>query len=193
MSELLYRIGLFAGRRARIVVIVWLAILALAGLAFAVGGGHLASTLSIPGTPTAQVTDRLAAEFPAASGGSGTVVFRTEDGSAFTDVQKAAISALINRASGVAGVAQVVDPFATQASRAAQEQQIAAGRTQLKQSAAQLQQSQAQLDAARAQAETSGTLGQVGAQMAAKQAELDQGRAQLDAQSQKLELGIARS
>ena len=191
MSELLYRIGLFAGRRARIVVIVWLAILALAGLAFAVGGGHLASTLSIPGTPTAQVTDRLAAEFPAASGGSGTVVFRTEDGSAFTDVQKAAISALINRASGVAGVAQVVDPFATQASRAAQEQQIAAGRTQLKQSAAQLQQSQAQLDAARAQAETSGTLGQVGAQMAAKQAELDQGRAQLDAQSQKLELGAA--
>ena len=191
MAELLYRIGRFASRRSRTVVIAWLSILALAGVAFAFGGGHLASGLSIPGTPTAQVTERLAAEFPAASGGSGTVVFRTEDGSAFTDAQKAAISARIAAASGIAGVAQVVDPFATQAARAAQEQQIAAGRTQLAQGTAQLQQGQAQLDAARAQATAAGTLDTIGAQLAAKQAELDAGKAQLNTQSQKLELGAA--
>ena len=82
MAQLLYRIGGFASRRSRTVIITWLAILAVAGVAFAFGGGHLADGLSIPGTPTAQVTERLAAEFPAAAGGSGTIVFRTEDGSA---------------------------------------------------------------------------------------------------------------
>jgi len=191
MSEFLYRIGRLASRRGRTVVIAWLAILASAGVAFAVGGGHLATGFSIPGTPTAQVTARLAAEFPAVSGGSGTVVFRSEDGSAFTDVEKAAISARIAGVSGIAGVAQVVDPFATEATRAAQQQQIAAGRTQLEQGAAQLQQGQAQIDAARAQATAAGTLAKVEAGLAVQQAGIDQGKAQLDAQKQQLDLGAA--
>ena len=191
MAEFLYRIGSFASRRGRAVVIVWLSILVLAGVAFGFGGGNLAGGLSIPGTPTAQVTERLAAEFPAVAGGSGTVVFRTDGGGAFTEVQKAAISARIAAASGIAGVAQVVDPFVTEAARATQEQQIAAGRTQLEQGAVQLQQGQAQLDAARAQAQAAGTLDTVGAQLAAQQAELDRGKAQLDAQSQQLELGAS--
>ena len=37
----------------------------------------MATGLSIPGTPTAQVTERLATEFPAAAGGNGTVVLHT--------------------------------------------------------------------------------------------------------------------
>ena len=80
MAELLYRIGGFASRRSGIVIVAWVAILALAGVAFAVGGGHLANGLSIPGTPTAQVTERLATEFPAAAGGNGSIVFRTRFG-----------------------------------------------------------------------------------------------------------------
>ncbi len=191
MSELLYSIGRFASRRARAVAIAWLAVLALAGVAFAVGGGHLASGFSIPGTPTAEVTARLTAEFPAVAGGSGTVVFRSGDGRAFTEVEKAAISARIAGASGIAGVAQIVDPFATQASRADQQQQIAAGRTKLEQGAAQLQQGQAQLDAARAQATAAGTLARIEADLKVQQAGIDQGKAQLDAQSQQLELGAA--
>ena len=191
MAELLYRIGGFASRRSGIVIVAWVAILALAGVAFAVGGGHLANGLSIPGTPTAQVTERLATEFPAAAGGNGTIVFRTEDGKPFTDAQKAAITARIGAASDIDGVTQVVDPFATQAARAAQEQQIAGGQAQLDQASAQLDQGQAQLDAARAQAKASGTLDQAAAGLAAKQAELDQGKAQLDAQRSKLEAGAA--
>src|SRR6188768_3178876 len=104
MAQLLYRIGGFASRRSRTVIITWLAILAVAGVAFAFGGGHLADGLSIPGTPTAQVTERLAAEFPAAAGGSGTIVFRTDDGSSFTDAEKAAITARIGAASDIDGV-----------------------------------------------------------------------------------------
>ena len=127
MAELLYRIGGFASRRSGIVIVAWVAILALAGVAFAIGGGQLGNGLSIPGTPTAQVTERLATEFPAAAGGSGTIVFRTEDGKPFTDAQKAAITARIGAASDIDGVTQVVDPFATQAARATQDQQTLRG------------------------------------------------------------------
>ena len=191
MAELLYRIGGFASRRSGIVIVAWVAILALAGVAFAIGGGQLANGLSIPGTPTAEVTERLATEFPAAAGGNGTIVFRTEDGKPFTDAQKAAITARIGAASDIDGVTQVVDPFATQAARDAQEQQTAAGQAQLDQASAQLDQGQAQLDAARAQAKASGTLEGAAAGLAAKQTELDQGKAQLDAQRGKLEAGAA--
>ena len=191
MAELLYRIGGFASRRSGIVIVAWVAILALAGVAFTIGGGQLANGLSIPGTPTAQVTERLAAEFPAAAGGNGTIVFRTDDGKPFTDAEKAAITARIGTASDIDGVTQVVDPFATQAARAAQDQQISAGQAQLDQASAQVDQAQAQLDAARAQATTAGTLDQAEAGLAAKQAELDAGKAQLDAQRSKLEAGAA--
>ena len=136
----------------------------------------MANGLSIPGTPTAQVTERLAAEFPAAAGGNGTIVFQTDDGSALTDAQKAAISARVAAASDIPGVAQVIDPFATQADRATQEQQIAGGRGQLDGATAQLEQGQAQLDAAKAQAEAAGTLDQAAAGLAAKQAEIDAGQ-----------------
>ena len=191
MAELLYRIGGFASRRSRTVIVTWIAILGLAAVAFTFGGGHMATGLSIPGTPTAQVTERLAAEFPAAAGGSGTVVFQTDDGRALTDVQKAAISARITAASDLPGVTRVIDPFATQADRATQEQQIVAGRGQLDGATAQLAQGQAQLDAAKAQAEAAGTLDQAAAGLAAKQTEIDQGKAQLDAQRAKLDEGAA--
>ena len=191
MAEFLYRIGGFASRRSGIVIVAWVAILALAGVAFAVGGGQLANGLSIPGTPTAEVTERLATEFPAAAGGNGSIVFRTEDGKPFTDAQKTAITARIGAASDIDGVTQVVDPFATQATRDAQAQQTAAGQAQLDQASAQLDQGQAQLDAARAQAKASGTLEGAAAGLAAKQTELDQGKAQLDAQRGKLEAGAA--
>ena len=191
MAELLYRVGGFASRRSRTVIAAWLVILVVAGAAFAVGGGHLAMGLSIPGTPTAQVTERLAAEFPAASGGNGTVTFRTNSNKPFTAEQQASISATVAEASTVAGVAQVVDPFMTQAQRAAQEQQTADGRAQLNAATAQLAQGQAQLDAARAQAEQAGMLEQAKPQLDAKRAELDAGKAELDAQRAQLDMAAA--
>ena len=78
MAELLYRIGRFATRRRGTVVLVWLAILAAAAGAFVFAGGTPNGQISIPGTPTAQVTDRLEAAFPKAAGGSGTIVFHTK-------------------------------------------------------------------------------------------------------------------
>ena len=91
MAELLYRLGRLAARRARTVIAAWLGVLAVAGLAFALAGGTLANSFSIPGTPTAEVTERLQADLPEVAGGTGTVVLRTKDGSPFTVEQTTAI------------------------------------------------------------------------------------------------------
>lgn len=213
MAELLYRLGRLSARRARTVVAVWAALLVLAGAAYVVAGGALASGFSIPGTPTADVTARLEQEFPEASGATGSVVLHTEDGAAFTAEQQAAISARVADAAGVTGVATVVDPFATEAQRADRAEQIASGRDQIEQGRAQLADSkaqldagqaqldagqaqldeaQAQLDAARAQAEATGTLEQARPQLDAQQAQLDAQQTQLDAQQGQLDAGTAQ-
>ena len=59
MATLLYRLGLGAARRPLLVILAWVLALALAVGGFLAFGGTLSSTVTIPGTPTAQVTDRL--------------------------------------------------------------------------------------------------------------------------------------
>ncbi|MFF3036851.1 MMPL family transporter [Arthrobacter citreus] len=190
MAEFLYRLGQGAARRARTVLGVWIAVLAVAGIAFALFGGTLSTAISIPGTPTTQVTDRLQQELPEASGGTGSVVFQTEDGSPFTQEQKDAIAALVTDASEVDGVENAVDPFATEAEREAQraqleegQAQLDAGRAQLEAARAELDAGQQQLDAARAQAEAAGALAAAQPQLDAQQAQIDAGRAELEAQA----------
>ena len=208
MAELLYRLGRACARRARTVLAAWLAVLVLAGAAFVAFGGTLASSFSIPGTPTAEVTERLQTALPEASGGSGTIVFATEDGSAFTPEQESAISDRLATAEEVDGVETAVDPFATRAELADQRQQVedgrtqietgraqiedgrtqlAAGQEQLDAARAQLDEGQTRLDAARAQAEAAGALDQAAPQLDAQQAELDAGRTELEAQAAELD------
>jgi putative drug exporter of the RND superfamily len=192
MSELLYRIGRFAARRRLAVMATWVAILAITVGAFAAFGKTPAGEISIPGTPTAIVTERLAAALPEAAGTTGTVVFSTKDGSAFTDAQKAAIASAIARAAKVDGVTRVVDPFATQAQRDAQAQQTADGRAKIEVAKAQLADGQKQLDAAKAQlADGQKQLDAGKAQLADGQKQLDAAKAALDAQPQTLDAGAA--
>ncbi|WP_409141303.1 MMPL family transporter [Cellulosimicrobium sp. RS] len=208
MAELLYRLGRACARRARTVLAAWLAVLVLAGAAFVAFGGTLASSFSIPGTPTADVTERLQTALPEASGGSGTIVLATEDGAPFTPEQEAAIADRFAAAEEVDGVASVVDPFATQEELADQRKQIDDGRTQIAAgreqiedgraqlaaaqeqvdaARAQLDAGQAELDAARAQAEAAGALEQAAPQLDAQQAEIDAGRATLESQATTLD------
>lgn len=201
MAELLYRLGRASARHARAVVAGWFAVLVAVGVAYVAFGGTLASAFTIPDTPTAEVTDQLQRELPSAAGGTGTVVVSTEDGSPFTDEQKAAITDRIEEARDVEGVRDVVDPFATQADLEAQRQQLDDGRAQMEQGRAQLDAGQEQLDAGRAQldaaqqqleagraqleaaAQQAAGAGPVAqAQVAAQQAQLDAQQAQLDAQ-----------
>ncbi|MPV37161.1 MMPL family transporter [Georgenia subflava] len=201
MAELLYRLGRFAARRAWLVVSAWLVVLVAVGGAFAAFGGTLTTAITIPGTPTAEVTDRLQAEFPDAAGGTGTVVLHTTDGTELSETQRAELVDVFDEVSGVEGVNAVVDPFAVQAQLAEQQariddgraqiengrEQIAAGQEQLDAAREQLDAGQAQLDAAVAQADAAGLLAQAQPQLDAQQAELDAARAELDAQAAELE------
>lgn len=183
MAELLYRIGRFCARRAWSVVITWAVVLGLSVGAYFAFGGALSSQVTIPGTKTAEVTDQLAAKFPSASGGTGTIVFHTTDGTQFTDEQKSGIAALLKSTGELDGVATATDPFVTQRQVAEQVAQLDAGRQQIAAGRQQLDQAQRQLDAARAQP------GAPVEQLDAQQQQLIQQRAALDAQGRKLETG----
>lgn len=207
MAQLLSRLGRFSARRPWAVLLTWLVVLAAAVGGFAVGHGELTTAVSIPGTATQQVADSLAAEFPDAAGKSGTVVIRTDDGSAFTDEQKKQVADLLAGTAALEGVKNVVNPFDAQAQLDQQAAQVADGQTKIDAARAQLQDGQTQLDAARAQLDA-GT-----AQLNAAQAQLDAGvqqamsqgldqasatamvadqQAQLDAQRSQLEQGAAQ-
>src|ERR1700710_2367770 len=98
MAILLQRLGLAAAKRAWLVIVVWVLVLAGVGASFALFGGSLASTFSISGTPAQNVADQLQASLPDADRGTGQVVFSTSDGSAFTADQQSEIVAALTAA-----------------------------------------------------------------------------------------------
>jgi RND superfamily putative drug exporter len=202
MAELLYRIGRTAARRRLTVIATWIAILGVAAGAFVAFGKTPSSDISIPGTPTAVVTEHLAASMPGVAGANGSVVFTTRDGAPFTDAQKAAVAEAVARAAKIDGVARVVDPFVTQAQGVAQAKQIADGRAQIDASKAQLADGQKQLDASKAQlADGQKQLDAAKAQLATQQQQLDaakaapgltaSAKAQLATQQQQADAGAA--
>ncbi len=171
MAKLLYRLGRSAARRPLAVIFSWLVLLAIAAGSFLTFGGTLVSTVDIPGTPTAQTTDRLQEEFPDAARGTGNVVFQTNDGSEFSRDQREAITAVLDEAREIDGVADVIDPFATDAELAEQQQQLAEGREELETASQQLESAPDQFEAAEAELD-------------AAQAELEAAQEQLDAGKQ---------
>jgi RND superfamily putative drug exporter len=148
VARLLARLGSFSARRPWLIIIGWVLALAAAGGGYLLSGGALASGFSIPNTPTQQVTDRLHEELDGVGGAVGTIVFQTDDSTAFTDAQKTAIAAALDDVSDLDHVANVVDPFVTADGRAAQVQQLADGQTQLDAGRAQLEAGQAFMDPA---------------------------------------------
>ncbi|MFW6640668.1 MMPL family transporter [Nocardiopsis algeriensis] len=189
MAEFLYRLGSGAARRAWAVIALWLAVLVAAGAAFAFFSGELEESFSIPGTPTSEVSDRLSEEFSGLGGGTGTVVLRTDDGSAFTEEQRSAISESVAEASDLSGVEAAVDPFVTEAARAEQQREIDEGRPELEAGLEELRLAQQGLDGLREQAEAAGTLDQVEAGLEPQQTEIDEGLAELERQQALLEEG----
>lgn len=201
MAELLYGLGRFAARRPWTVIAGWLIALSLAIGAFLAFGGALTTSISIPGTETERVTQRLTEEIGELGGGTGTVVFQTKDGSEFTEPQQQQIEELLTGIRSIEGVAEVVDPFAAAAEREAQQrqlrdasteldaaqEQIDDGSAQLNAALAQLEGAQEQLDAAIAAAKAAGTFQLAAAQFEAQQMQLDAGAEQLAAQRVELE------
>ncbi|NRQ31926.1 MMPL family transporter [Nonomuraea sp. NN258] len=187
MAELLYRLGRFSARRAWRVIIAWAVVLVAAVGAFLAFGGTMSSTMTIPGTPTAQVTDRLKTELPVASGGTGQVVVRAENGAELTADRREAVSAALREAAGLDGVDQVVDPFTAAAARADQAKKITDGLAKVEAGRAQLDQGQQRLDQARAQTEAAVEQAGANARLKAALAQLDTQQAELDGQRAALE------
>ena len=126
MATLLYGLGQVSARRPWAMIGAWVALVALVAGAFVTAGGTLAAGVSIPGTETEQVSDRLVQELPDAGGASGPVVFSRDDGDPLDEQQRAAISELLQDVRALDGVRGVVDPFEVSAAREAREAELAA-------------------------------------------------------------------
>jgi RND superfamily putative drug exporter len=201
MAGLLYRLGRFSARKHWHVIVAWLVIIALAVVGYGLFKGATSSSISIPGTATSKVTDELAKKFPKASGGSGSLIFSTTNGSAFTGAQQSDIKALLTKISHLDGVRSASDPFTSQKTLDSQRQKVIDGTTQLADAKKQLADAQTQLDAgkqqlaqaqqqlsaAEAQAQSSGTLSQAQAQFTQQQAAIDAQQQQLTTSQQTLD------
>ena len=202
MAEFLFRLGQFSARRAWQVIVSWLVVVALAGTAYFFGAGALSNTFDIPGMPSSEVVDELSEKLPDFAGAAGTVVFHTEDGSAFTTKQRAEISALVDSAQELDALTEVIDPFATEVDRAKSAATLADAVKQVAKARKQINNGQEQLNAARAELEAGQAQLDAGRQLAvqygvdtaqfdAPQAQIDAGLAEVNKQQKKLDAGRA--
>jgi RND superfamily putative drug exporter len=131
MAFLLYRLGSFAFRRRWWVISAWLAIMLAVGGAAVAFSGTLTNNFTIPGTESQRISDRLREELPEAVGGTGTVVFTTDDGAAFSAEQREGVQSALAAISGLDGVRGVIDPFDVADQMAAGAKDLESGRAEL--------------------------------------------------------------
>ncbi|MET8861235.1 MMPL family transporter, partial [Streptomyces sp. NPDC004579] len=115
MATYLYRLARLAFRRRRITVLVWLALLVMAGVGAATASSTASSTFSLPGTESQRAFDLIEKRFPdsSADGATARVVLRAADGQKLTAAaQKDAVREVVaDLRSGSAQVAAVADPY----------------------------------------------------------------------------------
>ncbi|MFJ7155962.1 MMPL family transporter [Streptomyces sp. NPDC101118] len=115
MATFLYRLGRGAFRRRRLVALVWVALLVLAGFGAASAATPTSSSFSIPGTEAQKAFDLLEKRFPGsrADGATARVVFKAPDGKKITDpAAKAEVEKVVaDLKSGSDQVERVVDPY----------------------------------------------------------------------------------
>ena len=80
MATLLYRLGRASYRRRKLVVVLWLVLLAAVGGAAVAFKGPTSSNFTMPGTESQRAIDSLQHEFPEASGAVGVIVVAAPDG-----------------------------------------------------------------------------------------------------------------
>jgi RND superfamily putative drug exporter len=119
VATFLYRLGRFAFRRRHLVTLLWVSLLALAGVGAASAPAPTSSSFSMPGTEAQRAFDLLEERFPggSADGATARVVFRAPDGQKMTDpANRARVEkAVADLRSGSDEVANVTDPYTAQA------------------------------------------------------------------------------
>ena len=129
MATLLYRLGRGSFRHRRIVLAVWMVLLAGMAIGAAILSGPSTTNVTIPGTEAQRALDSLTTQFPAASGGSGSVVIAAPAGRTVTDSQgQTAIAAITAQARRLPDVAAVLGP--TQTGQVSRDKSVAVTRVQ---------------------------------------------------------------
>ncbi|REK89884.1 MMPL family transporter [Streptomyces inhibens] len=117
MATFLYKLGRLAFRRRGVVALIWVALLAVAGVGAATASAPAADSFSIPGTEAQRAFDLLDQRFPGANadGATARVVFKAPAGESMKDpANKAAVERTVHALkSGSGQVAQVTDPYVT--------------------------------------------------------------------------------
>ncbi len=112
MSSVLYALGRWSYRSRRLVLVLWLAVLALIGgsaLAFNQGTEN---SFSIPGTESQEALDSLSHTFPQVSGTSAQVVVVAPDGESVEQPAiETAVADAVTAMEGIDGVSAASDPF----------------------------------------------------------------------------------
>ncbi|MFH9744779.1 MMPL family transporter [Streptomyces anulatus] len=119
MATFLYKLGRLTFRRRRFVALIWVALLAVAGIGAATAPAATSSSFSIPGTEAQRAFDLLEQRSPgtSADGATARVVFKAPEGEKVTDpANKSEITGIVKELeTGSKQIASVADPFATQA------------------------------------------------------------------------------
>lgn len=119
MATFLYKLGRLTFRRRRFVALIWVALLAVAGIGAATAPAATSSSFSIPGTEAQRAFDLLDQRNPgtSADGATARVVFKAPEGEKVTDpANKSEITGIVKELeTGSKQIASVADPFATQA------------------------------------------------------------------------------
>ncbi|WP_433716550.1 MMPL family transporter [Nocardia sp. CA-084685] len=116
MAKFLYRLGRFAFEKRRLVVVLWLGVMAALVAGAANAPTAPPDTFSIPGTESQQAFDLLGERFPGtkSDGAQARIVFVAPDGEQIgSEPNKAAVERIITDVAGGAQVKGVLDPFQT--------------------------------------------------------------------------------
>ncbi|MFD8974609.1 MMPL family transporter [Streptomyces sp. NPDC059593] len=119
MATFLYKLGRSAFRRRRLVALLWVALLAIAGIGAATAPAPTSGSFSIPGTEAQRAFDLLEERFPGAGadGATARVVFKAPEGQKMTDpAHKAVVEETVSTLkSGSDQIVSVTDPYTAQA------------------------------------------------------------------------------
>ncbi|MFD6328419.1 MMPL family transporter [Streptomyces niveus] len=114
MATFLYRLGRFSFQRRRLVLALWIAVLAVVGIGAAGVSGKTTDTFSIAGTQSQEALDLLKGEFAQASadGATARVVFEAPGGQKLTSgAHKAKVESLVAGLGKAHQVKAVADPY----------------------------------------------------------------------------------